>query len=324
MARPVAHIAEERQRLNDLIRSFFRRRGFLEVETPTLVASPDLAPNFTYFETTLQAPGEKPKAGVLVTSPEFSMKKLLGLGMEKIFTLARVFRNDEELGGSHNPEFTMLEWYKQGGDYQEMMDETEALVREACAAFGRELPAFRRLRVRDLLLETTGVDLDSATAGDLRAACERLGLRPDASDTESDLFYRLFLAKAEPTIGKVPTFVYDYPLCQAALAAKTADGKYAERVELYVDGVELSNGFTELTDASEQRDRFEAEQAERRAAGKPAFPVDEELLTLLPSVRSPTYGNALGVDRLHMLATGTDDIQDVLLFPAKRLFYGPE
>src|SRR5689334_15829863 len=131
--RPVATIATERQRLNDLIRSFFRVRGYLEVETPTLVASPDLSPNLTYFETTLKVPGAKPLAGALITSPEFSMKKLLGQGMEKIFTLARVFRNDEELGGTHNPEFTMLEWYKQGGDYKEMMDETEALVREACA-----------------------------------------------------------------------------------------------------------------------------------------------------------------------------------------------
>ncbi|TAK04266.1 EF-P lysine aminoacylase GenX [Patescibacteria group bacterium] len=346
--RRVQDIASERQRLNDLIRSFFRSRGYAEVETPTLVASPDLAPNFTYFETTLVAPGEKPRQGALITSPEFSMKKLLGQGMEKIFTLARVFRNDEDLGGTpstgsgqvHNPEFTMLEWYKQGADYHEMMDETEALVREACAAFSKPATsplergepacrqagmrgsagAFRRLRVRDLLLDTAGVDLDTASAADLAEACDRLGLHRDAADTESDLFYRLFLAKAEPSIGTVPTFVYDYPLCQAALAAKTADGKYAQRVELYVDGVELANGFTELTDATEQRARFEAERAERVASGKSAFPVDEELLALLPSVRSPTYGNALGIDRLHMLCIGTKEIGDVLLFPASKLF----
>ncbi len=320
MAQPVQKIALERQKLNDLVRSFFRARGYIEVETPTFVASPDLAPNFTYFETTMVVPGEKSRQGALITSPEFSMKKLLGKGFEKIFTLARVFRNDEELGGTHNPEFTMIEWYQQGKDYHAMMDETEALVHEACAAFGRELPAFRRVRVRDLLLETCGVDLDLASTEYLAAACDRLGIHRDASDTESDLFYRIFLVWGESKIGMHPTFVYDYPLCQAALAAKTADGKYAQRVESYIDGVELSNGFTELIDSAEQRARFEGELEERRAQGKSTFPVDEDLLTLLPSVRSPTFGNALGIDRLHMLATGAASIEDVLLFPASKLF----
>src|SRR3989344_994776 len=320
--RPVAEIAIERQRLNDLTRSFFRSRGYVEVETPTLVASPDVSPNLAHFETVLKAPGEQDRAGALITSPEFSMKKLLGQGMEKIFSLARVFLNDENLGGTHNPEFTMLEWYKQGGDYREMMDETEALVQYVCREMldthmsrsgqvGVQL--FRRVRVRDLLLETAGVDLDSATSDELRKACDRLGIHHDASDTESDLFYRLFLAKAEPAIGNAPTFVYDYPAYQAALAALTPDGKYAQRVELYVDGLEISNGFTELTDATEQRRRFEKEIEERREAGKRAFPVDEELLALLPSVRSPTYGNALGLDRLHMLRVGTKEIGDLPL-----------
>ena len=313
-------IAEERQKINDTIRAFFRLRDYIEVETPTLVASPDLAPNFTYFETTLIAPGEKSHQGALITSPEFSMKKLLGEGLEKIFTFARVFRNFEALGGFHNPEFTMLEWYTQGKDYVAMMDETETLVREVCAAFGRNFPTFKRVRVRDLLLETAGVDLDGADKAALQTACVRLKISTDSSDTESDLFYRLFLAKAEPTIGKEPTFLYEYPLCQAALAAKTPDGKYAQRVELYMEGIELSNGFTELTDPVEQRARFASGLAERRTNGKPTFPIDEELLRLLPSVRQPTFGNALGVDRLHMIVTGRSRIEAVLLFPASELF----
>lgn len=354
----VKQIATERQQLNDLIRSFFRTRGYLEVETPILVRSPDLSPNLTHFTTELVVPGAGKERGALITSPEFSMKKLLGQGMEKIFTLTKVFRNDEELGGtpsgvalraSHNPEFTMLEWYQQGIDYVAGMDETEGLIRHVLKGFAPPLrqgevkvglpslasaSPFRRLRVRDIMLEKTGVDLDVASKSDMEAACDRLSIHRDASDTESDLYYRLFLAKVEADLGKParpndlgrsggdPVFIYDYPAFQAALAKLTPDGKYGQRFELYVDGMEMCNAFTELTDSDEQRARFMAEDREREAQGKPRFPVDEDLLTLLPSVRSPSFGNALGIDRLHMLATGAASIDDVLLFPASRLFAG--
>ncbi|OGL95527.1 hypothetical protein A2348_04030, partial [Candidatus Uhrbacteria bacterium RIFOXYB12_FULL_58_10] len=260
------------------------------------------------------------RAAALITSPEYSMKKLLGFGFEKIFTLTKVFRNDEELGGTHNPEFSMLEWYRQGADYVECMNETEALVRMTCSAFGRGLPAFRRVRARDLFLECVGIDLDVATAENLRAVCDAHGIRTDASDTESDLFYRLFLARVEPNLGSDPVFVFDYPIHQAALSRLTADGKYGERFELYIGGLELCNAFTELVDSNEQRRRFAIEAEERHTLGKTIFPVDEELLALLPSVRQPTFGNALGIDRLHMVATGKTLIEDVLLFPARQLF----
>jgi lysyl-tRNA synthetase class 2 len=306
---PIHQIALERQRVNDTIRSFFRSRGYVEVETPIVVRSPGMEPNLAPFETIVTEPdGTRHPAG-LITSPEYSMKKLLGLGMEKIFTLTKVFRNDEELGGTHNPEFTMLEWYRQGADYNACMDETEALVRETCAAFGRELPAFRRARAADLFAEV-GLDL---------GRLERVG-----DDTESDAFHRAFLNRVEPLLrpesGSAPTFVYDYPKYQASLSRLTADGLYGERFELYVDGLELCNAFTELVDADEQRSRFLEEAEERRALGKTVFPVDEELLRLLPSVRQPTFGNALGVDRLHMVAAGRSCVEDVLLFPASRLF----
>src|SRR3989338_8283275 len=313
--RSVRDIATERQQLNDLIRSFFRMRGYLEVETPILLRSPDLSPNLTHFTTELVVPGRGKKTGALITSPEFSMKKLLGQGLEKIFTLTKVFRNNEEFGGTHNPEFTMLEWYAQGADYLACMDETEALVREVFKAFRRALPLpegetdgvedsghpFRRVRVRDLFLEKAGVDLNQATKASLQEACDRLNIHTDPSDTESDLYYRLFLSKIEPELGKDPIFIYDYPAFQAALSKLTSDGKYGQRFELYINGLELCNAFTELTDPVEQRKRFEIELAERKALGKPGSPVDEDLLGLLPSVRQPTYGNALGVDRLHML-----------------------
>lgn len=320
MARDVRQIAKEREIVNSTIRSFFRGRGYLEVETPIVVRSPGMEPNLMPFETVVSEPdGTRHQAG-LITSPEYSMKKLLGLGMERIFTLTKVFRNGEELGGTHSPEFSMLEWYRQGDDYRACMDETEELVRETCRAFGRDLPPFRRVRVRDVFLEFVGIDLDLATPDLLRASCASHGIHTDPSDTESDLFYRLFLAKVEPTIGNDPMFVYDYPVHQAALSRLTPDGKYGERFELYVGGLELCNAFTELVDGTEQRRRFEAEAAERRDLGKTVFPVDETLLALLPSVRQPTFGNALGIDRLQMVAAGKTAIDDVLLFPASNLF----
>ncbi len=331
---PIQQKAEERQRINDAIRAFFRSRGFIEVETPILVQSPDLSPNLMSFETTAIEPDGKKHPAALITSPEFSMKKLLGHGMEKIFTLTKVFRNKEEFGGIHHPEFTMLEWYRQGADYHACMDETETLVLEVFKKFKRSLPLpegelegvgdserpFRRIRICDLFLGKIGIDLDQAVKSSLVEACGKFEIHTDPSDTESDLYYRLFLSKIEPELGKDPIFIYDYPAFQAALSKLTSDGKYGQRFELYINGLELCNAFTELTDPVEQRKRFEIELAERKALGKPGSPVDEDLLGLLPSVRQPTYGNALGVDRLHMLVTGRSSIEDVLLFPASTLF----
>lgn len=317
----LTHKIKMRRRINQEIRSFFSLRDYLEVETPLIVRSPGMEPNLMPFETqVIESDGTKHQAG-LITSPEYAMKKLMGEGLEKIFTLTRVFRNGEELGGTHEPEFTMLEWYRQGADYRACMDETEALVRQVHAAFGKSLPPFARRRVRDLVLEEAGVDLGQGGARELRASCERFGIRTDSSDTESDLFYRLFLARVEPNLGSAPVFVYDYPKYQASLSRLTPDGRFGERFELYVNGLELCNGFTELTDAQEQRSRFEEEAEERRTLGKTVFPVDEEFLHLLPSLRQPSFGNALGVDRLLMLAMGAGSIDETLLFPAARLFH---
>ena len=333
--RDLHQIAIERQTINDTIRGFFRARGYVEVDTPILVASPDMEPALTPFETVaIEGDGTKHSAA-LITSPEYSMKKLLGTGLQKIFTLTHVFRNVEEFGGTHNPEFTMLEWYQQGADYDACMDETEALVREVVREVEKSTEApmsrsgltcfspsdpFRRARVRDLMLEHAGVDLDSAGVSELREACRRLSLSTMDVDTESDLFYRLFLTQVESKLIDEPTFVYDYPRHQAALSRLTPDGKYGKRFELYAGGLELCNGFSELTDGVEQRSRFEKERQTRKETGKTMFPIDEDLLVLLPSVRQPTFGNALGVDRLHMYATGRKKLEDVLLFPANGLF----
>jgi len=343
--RNIQQIALDRQMVNATIRQFFLSRGYTEVETPIVVRSPGMEPNLVPFETTVVEPdGTKHFAG-LITSPEYSMKKLMGLGMQKIFTLTKVFRNVEELGGTHNPEFTMLEWYQQGADYVECMNETEALVKAVVASVSpRQVPpphreegtgvvvaqSFRRVRVRDLFLQHVNLDLDDATTDDLKASCAHHKIHTDPSDTESDLYYRLFLSLVEPHIQSPqfpisnfqfpPIFLYDYPKHQAALSRLTKDGKYGERFELYINGIELCNAFTELTDAEEQRRRFIEEGEERRGLGKTVFPLDEELLRLLPNLKNPSYGNALGVDRLHMIATGAKSIEEVTLFPAGGLF----
>ena len=312
------NIAEERQRINTTIRSFFHSRGYIEVETPIVVRSPGMEPNLSPFETVVCEPNGTVHTAALITSPEFSMKKLLGQGLEKIFTITKVFRNEEAFGGTHNPEFSMIEWYQQGKDYQTCMGETEALIREL-GFVGPVLP-WKRVRVRDLFIEFVALDLDNATAESLRSACDVNGIHTVETDTESDLFYRLFLALVEPNLGMDPIFVYDYPIHQAALSRLTTDGKYGERFELYINGLEICNAFTELTRAEEQRKRFEIEAEERRALGKTVHPIDEELLRLLPSLTNPTYGNALGIDRLHMILTNRTSIHEVLLFTADQLF----
>ncbi len=322
-------IALERQTINETIRAFFKERDFVEVETPIMVASPDMEPTIDPFGSTVTEPGGQTHKAALITSPEYSMKKLLGSGMEKIFTITKVFRNGEEFGNLHNPEFSMLEWYKQGADYQACMNETEELVIEVAKHFsplnkgglkgGLNKP-FKRIRVRDLFLEHVGIDLDDASASSLKKACEDREIHVSTNDSESDFFYRLFLKLVEPNLGTDPVFVYDYPKYQAALSKLTDDKKYGQRFELYINGIELCNGFTELTDESEQRARFTKEANDRSEQNKTLFPIDEELLKLLPSIQSPTYGNALGIDRLHMVVSGRSSIEEVLLFPAKQLF----
>ncbi len=314
-------IAVERHLINSTIRSFLQAKEYLEVETPIVVRSPGMEPNLVPFETTVIEANLKSHPAVMITSPEYSMKKLLGQGLEKIFTITKVFRNEESLGGNHNPEFTMLEWYTQGSDYQVCMDETEEMIQEVATGLKQTFPIeFKRIRVRDLFLKHVQIDLDQATTDSLKQACLDHRIHFAENDTESDLFYRLFLALIEPNLGTDPIFVYDYPIHQAALSQLTSDGKYGQRFELYINGLELCNGFTELTDATEQRKRFEEEAKERENLGKRVYPIDENLLSLLPSLRSPTFGNALGIDRLHMVLTQRTRIQEVLLFPADTLF----
>jgi len=313
-------ILKDRQKLFDVVRSFFRTRDFLEVETPLLVASPDMEPTLSPFETQIQTPeGEIFFAG-LITSPEYSMKKLLGLGAQKIFTCTKAFRNQESFGPLHNPEFTLLEWYKQGEDFEACMTETEDLVHAVYESFGKKMKKIERVSVDQLFQEHVGITLVGMNVEKLHAVCKEKEIHTDATDTESDLFYRLFLAYIEPSLKERTLFLHSYPTYQAALAKLTPDKNFGERFELYIDGLEICNGFTELTDPKEQRERFQKEQQTRQDQGKTVFPIDETLLSLLASIQNPTYGNALGLDRLLMCATNRAEIEDVLPLSVSKLF----
>ena len=318
------------------IRKFFAERGFAEVETPALQISPGIEPHLIAFETELAEPfrdGDRCRL-YLHTSPEFTMKKLLVAGQKRIFQIARCFRNAER-SSTHHPEFTMLEWYRAGTDYRALMADCEALLCAVMAAvpatalvrgqkYSNPSAEWEYLAVAEAFRRDADIDL-LATAPDplapdadlLRAEADRIGVFSSPSDSWEDAFFRIFLARIEAGLGvDAPTVLYDYPVSMAALSrAKAEDPRLAERFELYVSGLELANAFSELTDATEQRRRFEADVARKRELFGSAYPIDEDFLAALDHGLADCAGIALGVDRLVMLATGAPRIEDVLWAP---------
>lgn len=290
------------------IRAFFDARGFVEVETPVRIGAPAPEPHIDcpmVVESGTGNPEIGPGGGAgdrrsfLRASPELQMKKLLARGMEKIWQMGPCFREGER-GSRHNPEFTMLEWYRAGAGYLDILDDMERLVTEVLSSFpsgsaalrgGGDLPlsgGFARLTVRDAYQRYAGWD--------------------PFVDWDQDRFDFDMATKIEPSLPRGPVFLMDYPP-QAASLSKLRGG-VAERWELYVGGMELANAFTELTDAREQRIRFEQAREERRRLGEADYPLDEEFLRLLQFM-SPSGGVALGVDRLVMLAAGAVRIDDI-------------
>lgn len=316
-----------RAKILDLIREWFKKEGFLEVETPSIVRHPDLAPDLDLFATDfVSKDGKVRERRYLQTSPEYDMKKLLGAGFEKIFQMSKSFRNAEWVGDAspenrHNPEFTMLEWYLAEADYRDMMRDTENLIKyvvQQLAVGSQQLAEkeWERLSVRDAFKRYAELDLDALRGVELlRAALEKKGYELGAEYSWDDLFFLVMLNEIEPKLGfDAPVFLYDYPASQAALAKKGKDPFYAERFELYINGVELCNAFSELADPVEQRQRFQEERARRAEMGKEEIPLDEGLLEALKTM-PPSAGNALGVDRLVMVLLGKKSIEEVLLFP---------
>lgn len=327
--RPTAPLENLRRRAEVLagIRAFFSRRGVLEVETPLLAAATVADLHLASLETRCSYPGPSGSPGpfepmtlYLQTSPEFAMKRLLAAGSGPIYQIGKAFR-DGEAGRRHNPEFTLLEWYRPGFDHHALMDEVEALLAEVLGSS----PAERRT-YGELFQERLGVDPHAAPAAALAAAARAAGLAVEggtpgapALDRE-DLLHLLMGLALEPTLGRGrPTFVHDFPASQAALARiRPGPPPVAERFEVFVEGVELANGFHELADAAEQRRRFEADLARRRERGLPEPPIDERLLAALAAGLPPCAGVALGVDRLVMLAARAASLDEVLAFPIDR------
>jgi len=328
---------DRRGRILGAIRSFFAARGYVEVDTPALQVSPGLEPHLRAFKTVLHDPCDD-RAGerYLHTSPEFAMKKLLVAGVPRIWQLAHVFR-DGERSATHHPEFAMLEWYQVGASYHDLMDECAALIgicqnaadAEALVWRGHTADARRpwqRLSVAEAFHEHCGIDL-LATAPDplapdverLAAAARHLGIAPHPGDDWEALFFRIFLERIEPVLGfGAPTILFDYPLSMAALSRRSlGDPRVVERFEVYVCGLELANAFGELTDAVEQRRRFVADQEKKWALYGETYPIDEDFLAALDHGLPPCAGIALGFDRLVMLATGAEDIEDVLWAPVR-------
>jgi lysyl-tRNA synthetase class 2 len=297
------------------IRGFFAARGFLEVDTPAMVPSPGLDVHLDAFAVPgARGPGFVDGTGYLITSPEYQMKRLLVGGVPRCFQIGHCFR-EGEVGARHNPEFTMLEWYRAFAGVDEVVADTEDLVRHVAGALGRGdaldvagarvdlAQPFERLTVGDAFARYAGVPAEEALA---------------LATRDEDRFFRLLVDAVEPALAAAPrpVFLIDYPAPFASLARlRDSDPRVAERFELYVAGVELCNGFGELTDPVEQRARLERDQAERRRAGKPVYPIDERFLAALEEGMPPSAGNALGVDRLIAVCLGTDRIGAVSAFP---------
>lgn len=314
--RPTAPLQnlQQRARILTRIRAFFAERGVMEVETPILSTAAITDPHLESFTTRYTGPGH-PGGTVLYlhTSPEFPMKRLLAAGSGPIYQLGKVFR-EGEAGRRHNPEFTLLEWYRPGFDHHALMDEVAALAAPLLGLKGR---AVEKLGYREAFLRYAGIDPLSASLDELQACARGLGITGFEGESEREVWLDLILTHAvEPRLGRDGLcFIYDYPASQAALARLNPDNpQVAERFELYYRGVELANGFHELADADEQRKRFAAELEARKEQGLVAVPMDEHLLAALEAGFPPCSGVALGVDRLVMLALGAESLAEVMAF----------
>jgi lysyl-tRNA synthetase class 2 len=314
-----------RAKIRMAVGAWFEAQGFLEVETPARVPSPGQELHLVAIPAA--------EGRYLITSPEYHMKRLVAAGLPRIVQFCRCWRG-EERGNHHEPEFTMIEWYRAGAALEDIAADCEAIIEVAARAAGTwptvavptgrgmqgtQLPVqapFERLTVRGALSRFAGINLrGDESLLQMRHLAETAGCNLGSATSWDDIFFQIFLDKVEPHLGtQQPTFVFDWPLPLAALArSKPDDPLTVERFELYAAGLELANAFGELCDPDEQRARFEAESEQRRHLGKTVYPLDEKLLAALAHM-PPTCGVALGFDRLVMLVTGAQSIRQVLAF----------
>jgi len=315
--RPTASMDVLRLRAEILtrIRAFFAERKVLEVETPLLASAPVTDLHLHALSCHFRGPGaDEGRQLYLQTSPEFAMKRLLAAGSGPIYQICRAVR-DGEAGRRHNPEFTILEWYRPGWDHHRLMDEVDELLAAVLGCGSGE-----RLSYAAAFKRYAGVGVFDETDATLRLRIEDLGVSDIEGLSRDDLLDLILTHVIEPKLGhSQPTFIHDYPASQASLArVRDGDPPLAERFEVFAEGVELANGYHELVEPSEQRLRFETDLEARTSRGLPEVPIDERLLAALEHGLPGCAGVALGIDRLLMLVSGTRNIADVLTFPIDR------
>ena len=316
---PSASLTALKQRAESIgkIRQFFSDRGVLEVDTPAMSHATVTDVHLHTFQTQFIGPGYADGQPLFfMTSPEFHMKRLLAAGSGCIYQIGKAFRN-EESGRYHNPEFSMLEWYRVGFDHHQLMDEMDDLLQCVLSCSAAERMTYQQAFLRILSVCPLESSLD-----DLKVLAEQHGLADISRDeTHRDILLQLlFSVVIEPQIGQQsPAFVYDFPASQAALAKiNQQDTRVADRFEVYFKGIELANGFHELDDAKEQRARFEQDNQQRKAMGLAPQPIDEYLLAALEAGLPQCAGVALGIDRVIMLAQGAQHIDEITAFPFPR------
>jgi len=337
-----------RAKILSLIRDFFYQESFLEVETPSLVRLPGMEPYLDPIRVELPNGGKEKNLAYLTTSPEYAMKKLLVAGFPKIFQICKSFRGGELADDLHNPEFTILEWYRSKANYNDIMVDVEKLlvyilnqliiqnkklkiknknlrknfIKYHGQTIDLSLP-WPRLTVKESFQKYAGIDLDKILdLKSIAAVARKKSYAVNRDDRFDDIFFKIFLSEVEPNLDKGrPTILMDWPAEMAALSRKkTGDPRYAERFEIYIGGLELGNAFSELTDAEEQKRRLLDERLLRKKLDKDLYDVDEEFVEALKIGMPPSGGIAMGVDRIVMLFTDSKNIEEILFFPAKQIF----
>ncbi|MBU2542130.1 EF-P lysine aminoacylase GenX [Patescibacteria group bacterium] len=323
----VFHIAKNKKNLEarfeiiKLIREFFWSQDFIEVDPPALVKCPGQEPNLSAMRVKFHNEQNQEYTGYLHTSPEYAMKKMLSAGFDKIFYLGKCYRDSESFGGMHNPEFTMIEWYRCNADFYSLMNDVEEFFNFLFSKLEKNLK-FEKISMCDLWRDVVGVDLDEYLSSEkMFELCVARGFKPEKDESYEELFYRIFLNEIEPKLAGMGNLIIHHYPAQMASLSKLSEKEigYAERFEVYINGIEIANAFTELTDADEQLKRLQDEQLERKELGKEVYEIDQEFIEALQTMPE-SAGIALGVDRLIQVLLGCQKIEDVIILPSAELF----
>lgn len=325
-----------REKVIDGIRDFFKSNNFNEVETPMMVKYPGTEPFLEVFETELKWADGKRQQSFMSTSPEFAMKKLLVAGFENIFQVCKSFRNGEGISSRHNPEFTILEWYRSNASYEDIMQDCQDLLLSLSQKVngsnvleyqGKKYDLSKewiKISVAQAFEKWVGVDIDGLLDRDtLIKRAKEEGYQVDDDTTWEEVYNQLFLNLIESQLSNydVPVILYDYPASQAAYSKKKeSDPRFAQRFEFYLGGYELGNAFSEENDPKVQEEKFREDLQLRKDLGKTDYGMDEDYLDALREGLPPSGGIAVGVDRLVMLLANTKSIQETMFFPAQEVF----